>query len=283
MEFVNRLEYKNKTGIYAIKNLVNGNLYIGQTMRSFQKRYWHHQWKLRNNQHDNIHLQNAWNLYGEENFIFDIVELCDDKTIIDNREKFWISHYKSLGICYSIQSGGKPTDIYTSVTEESLRKLAEANRKRMTGTKLSESTKRKMSESRTGKHVNKKTDLINEDIAREIKEMLVSGHNTKDIISTLNIPYRCVNNILSNDSFAMVKVDGWDEFQKTRKRQLRLTKEEIDEIYKLYDEIGTYRGVARIIGRDKEVVKKHILKRTNNKTIPCQASNEEGVTTIREE
>ena len=270
MEFINRLIYKNETGIYAIKNLVNGNVYIGQTMRPFQKRYWHHQWKLRKNQHDNIHLQNAWNLYDEENFVFEVVELCKDKDLIDDRERFWIGYYKSLGICYSMQSGGKPTDLYTFVTEESMKKLAEANRKRLTGAKLSDSTKKKMSESRTGRHINKKTDLIDEDIARRIKEMLVSGYKTNDITSELSIPYKCVNNILSNNSFAMIKVDGWDEFQKTRKRQSRLTKDEINEIYRLYDEIGTYRGVAKIIGRDKEVVKHHILKRNKQQdnTVP---------------
>lgn len=261
MEFIDRVKYRNETGIYAIRNLANGSVYVGQTLRPFQKRYWNHQWKLRNNQHDNMHLQNAWNSYGEENFVFEVIELCGDKSLIDDKERFWIGHYKSLNMCYSMQDGGQPKDLHTFVSEASIKRLVEANRERLTGSKLSDSTKRKMSESKTGKHINKKTDIIDESAAREVKEMLVSGYKTKDITSEINVPYRCINNILSNDSFTTVKVDGWDEFQKTRRRLKRLTKDEIDEICRLYDEIGTYCGVAKIIGRDKMVGKYHILKR----------------------
>jgi group I intron endonuclease len=64
-------------GVYQIKNLVNNKLYIGSTKVSFLKRMCHHAGRLNNSKHKNPHLQHAWNKYGESNFEFSILEICD--------------------------------------------------------------------------------------------------------------------------------------------------------------------------------------------------------------
>lgn len=61
--------------IYQIKNLVNDKSYIGSTIRPLYKRRCEHFSNLRNNKHCNIHLQRAFNKYGEINFKFDILEV----------------------------------------------------------------------------------------------------------------------------------------------------------------------------------------------------------------
>ena len=68
MQFVDKDIYKDEVGIYRIKNLINGKLYIGQTLDRFIERYWNHLWKLNNHSHDNRHLQSAWDKYGESGF-----------------------------------------------------------------------------------------------------------------------------------------------------------------------------------------------------------------------
>lgn len=42
MDFIEESKYKNNYGIYGIVNILNGNIYVGQTSESFQRRYWHH-------------------------------------------------------------------------------------------------------------------------------------------------------------------------------------------------------------------------------------------------
>ena len=88
MEFINKEKYKDNYGIYGIINKINGKVYVGQTGERFLRRYWHHQWKLRDNSHDNIYLQNAWNKYGGDNFEYVVLEVAEDlnETLEDTKE-----------------------------------------------------------------------------------------------------------------------------------------------------------------------------------------------------
>ena len=60
-------------GIYKITNTANGKVYIGSSV-DVHGRFNCHRSDLRNNRHGNQHLQNAWNLYGENSFVFEIIE-----------------------------------------------------------------------------------------------------------------------------------------------------------------------------------------------------------------
>lgn len=91
--------------IYKIENLVNGKVYVGQTVRQFKERKKQHLSLLRRNIHDNQHLQNAWNKYGEKNFNFSIIEKCEIEDL-DKAEIFWISYYKEFVSVYNLESGG---------------------------------------------------------------------------------------------------------------------------------------------------------------------------------
>jgi len=44
---------------------------------------------LRKGSHPNIHLQRAWNKYGEDSFIFKVIAVCDKDSVLD-AEQFWI-------------------------------------------------------------------------------------------------------------------------------------------------------------------------------------------------
>lgn len=62
-----------KIGIYKITCISNSKIYIGSSI-DIKRRIQNHKAALRNNRHDNIHLQRAWNKYGENNFTFEIIE-----------------------------------------------------------------------------------------------------------------------------------------------------------------------------------------------------------------
>jgi len=69
---------KVKAGVYEIKNLKDGGVYIGASM-NIGRRWGTHKYQLRRNKHYNKSLQDAWNRYGEKSFEFSVVEEIENK------------------------------------------------------------------------------------------------------------------------------------------------------------------------------------------------------------
>lgn len=103
-------------GIYSITNLINNKKYIGQSI-DIENRFVRHKCELRKGRHVNKHLQHAWNKYGENNFKFEIIEICS-KTSLNNRECYWISFYDTLNNGYNLDRGGEGIRGYTHSQEE---------------------------------------------------------------------------------------------------------------------------------------------------------------------
>ena len=76
-----------KSGIYKIVNKLDGKYYVGST-KDFDTRWKEHIYDLDRNIHHNNHLQNAWNKYGEQNFIFEVVEECEIEKLFETEQKY---------------------------------------------------------------------------------------------------------------------------------------------------------------------------------------------------
>lgn len=83
---------KRKTGVYRIRNLINDKKYVGSAGSSFSQRWKDHRRHLRKGTHHSAYLQNSWNKYGEDAFVFEIIErtapehaVAVEQTFID----FW--------------------------------------------------------------------------------------------------------------------------------------------------------------------------------------------------
>lgn len=63
-------------GIYSITSKINGKRYIGSSNRT-STRWRGHLCDLRANKHDNVLLQNHYNKYGENDLLFDVVEVIE--------------------------------------------------------------------------------------------------------------------------------------------------------------------------------------------------------------
>lgn len=92
-------------GIYSIKNKINKKEYIGQSKR-LEERKKDHLLSLRNNTHINSHLQNAFNIYGEENFEFNIICECNVEEL-DQLEKYFIKLHDAHKKGYNKTCGGE--------------------------------------------------------------------------------------------------------------------------------------------------------------------------------
>lgn len=119
------------SGIYLIKNMINGKVYVGKS-KNIEKRMASHK-SDRKRGTENIHLFRAIQKYGESAFENFILEECGEEILME-REKYWIEKYNSLdrNFGYNILP-------------------AEMSAPTFFGRKHSDETKKKMSESATGR------------------------------------------------------------------------------------------------------------------------------------
>jgi group I intron endonuclease len=137
-------ELRNNFGIYLIKNKINNKYYIGKTEENFYRRWTFHKWQLKNNIHENKHLQRAFNKYGLDNFEFKILVVCNANDDINKLEKEYIEIYDSYKNGYNQTLGGEGTS-GNKLSEKSKKSIGEKNKINMTGKKHSEETKRLIS------------------------------------------------------------------------------------------------------------------------------------------
>lgn len=127
-----------KSGIYKIINTINSKIYIDSAV-NLKTRKINHFNKLKSGNHDNIHLQRAFNKYGEENFIFEKIELVQDKNMLINREQYWIDFYGIKNIYNMCPVAG--STLGKKFSEETKIKIGKTSK----GRKFSEESKQKRS------------------------------------------------------------------------------------------------------------------------------------------
>ncbi len=187
----------NISGVYTITCTANGRVYVGSSI-NIEKRFAYHVWQLRSGVHENRHLLNAWNKYGEAAFVFRMIEAVPGPDRLIEREQFWMGRLSpgrtgfnirqvadsNLGLKHSEETKRKISDSQRGqkrgpISEEHKRKLNDAWR----GQKHSEETKQKLSEINHGRkhseesrrnmsaaHLGKKTGPRSEEHQRKLNE-----------------------------------------------------------------------------------------------------------------
>jgi group I intron endonuclease len=164
---------KSKIGIYCIKNIENNKQYIGSSVNIIS-RWYGHKTKLRYNKHENKYLQRSWNKYGENAFIFEIIEETN-KEDMKEKESYYIQLYKTLDRNDGYNMCKDPFHSRLGLTNSETHNrrigkankgrkfsqdIIEANRLRNIGRKHTEETIKKMSETHK-KHIPTESQLKN--------------------------------------------------------------------------------------------------------------------------
>ena len=107
-----------KAYIYFIINKITGERYVGQTT-NFVRRKNEHLSQLKNKTHINKKLQNAWNKYGENNFIVEKIQYDNiSKEELNNEEIKYIKQYNSYNNGYNLTIGGDGGDTRSKLNFE---------------------------------------------------------------------------------------------------------------------------------------------------------------------
>lgn len=197
----------NKTsGIYQIKNTVNGKIYIGSSQDLLKRKRGHFN-ALYNGKHCNNFLQNAYNKYGKEFFLFTVLEECEIDILIE-REQIYLdrlqSYKQSNG--YNIRSIAESNRGW-SPSEETRRRMGKAQKgnknglgnKNWLGKKHSDETKKKMS--RSNKRLNAK--LCEQNIP-DIRKMYAEGSSCIEISIKYGVHRVTISDIINKRSWIYI-------------------------------------------------------------------------------
>lgn len=84
--------------IYITENVLNGKKYIGKRVGNFKPNY----------KGSGIKLKSAFKYYGKNNFTVSLLEECNDKLNLNDREIYWIKYYNAVEseLFYNLSTGG---------------------------------------------------------------------------------------------------------------------------------------------------------------------------------
>jgi len=134
-------------GIYQIRNRINNKLYIGSSV-DIRRRWFYHTRDLLKGKHASLHLQRSWDIYGKNNFAFEIIEIVNDIKLLISREQYWIekcisfSENNGYNICrFANSTLGRNHSFETRLKMSKLKQ----------GLKITEETRKKMQAAQLGK------------------------------------------------------------------------------------------------------------------------------------
>lgn len=232
--------------VYKTTNLLNGKIYIGQTIQKGKQ--------LETYLGSGVSLRNAIIKYGKDKFIKYIIFYAFDKNELDNAEEHLIEIYsareKSIG--YNIMKGASLDMTGLKHSDETKKKISDAGRGRRhtkqhkewisnfnKGRVLSESTKQKIREKAIGRITSKETkiklsqkgkvrSISKESIDRMIKSKLLSA----DSVMCLNTNKRWESLTLACDELGTKMTTEYYRLKnkKYNKTSLRYEKDLDDKV-----------------------------------------------------
>jgi len=108
--------------VYIIINIINNKVYVGFSKDFFARKRSHIS-DLNKNKHGNDHLQNAWNKFGKENFIFEILEECKQEHL-PSMEHYWCNLLNTHNRDYGYNIAQTNSKKGSKVSEETRLKIS---------------------------------------------------------------------------------------------------------------------------------------------------------------
>ncbi len=138
----------NRSGIYRIVHADSDREYIGSAVR-FRKRWNIHRTQLRQGKHHSRYLQRAYDKYGPDSLVFEVLEIVDDPSLLIECEQRWLDKCHPVFNTSSIAG----STLGVPCAPETRKKISAANSGR-TGLRHTEEAKRLQAEAKIGNTFN---------------------------------------------------------------------------------------------------------------------------------
>jgi len=193
------MEKINKNcGVYQIRNIITNVCYDGQSI-NLKGRPGQHWNNLKYNRHKNSHLQNSYNKYGRDSFVFEILIYCAPKDLTYYEQLFCDidkSHRLSYNIrdCVDSNKGLKPTE---ETKAKRLKNMPDQSGKNnpFYGKKHTEETKKLMCKNQMDQSGENNPNITKKEIVLNIFQMLKNGTNVGIIAKKLKIDRHIVSRV----------------------------------------------------------------------------------------
>ena len=240
-------------GVYRITN-PKGFVYVGSSKDIVTRWKWYK--KLRCTSQGK--LCNSLKKYGVENHIFEVIEECDIKILLE-RELYYGSIYK----CLDIDSGlncrlPKSLEDYEYMSQDTKDKISKSNKGRGVG--------------RSVGHYESSLKKLTPEQVREIKMLLIENELTQKEIGTIYFVSRKIISLISlGKTYKTIASDV--DLTLRKKQYIKLEEYDYNEIKKLNNEGISQKKIAQIFGVDQS----HISRIINNERyIKIMNINKEG-------
>jgi group I intron endonuclease len=158
-------------GIIYCLTSPSGKKYIGQTIRSLEKRFEEHC-----KSKDCIALYNAIHKYKPENFIKEILLTCDDNYLDEYETKYIVLHNTLYPNGYNIRTGGS-NGKHCDESKEKMRLSKLGYKNHNYGKQRTDETKKKISEKKSGENHH----FFNKELSYQHKLNLSKSHKKDDL------------------------------------------------------------------------------------------------------
>jgi group I intron endonuclease len=185
--------------IYKIKNSLNNDFYIGST-GNLKKRYYTHLNDIRSNKNTCIKLIRSVNKYGEQNFIFEIIEKCNINELL-TREQYYLD---ILNPKYNI-SKIAGSNLGIKRTKETKLKKSISQKENWKKEEYREKHLKELSKNWKKGSLHKMAKLTEEDV-KKVKIKLNEGFSPKEISECLNLSYHSIKDIKRGKTWKHVEI-----------------------------------------------------------------------------
>lgn len=241
-------------GIYEIVNLANDKKYIGSSQHLKQRNKEHFS-QLKNDNHYNKHLQRAWNKFGSDNFIFNILEYVDIPEFLLDREQYYIDLFDVCNISKGYNINPNSSSMlgfnHSQETKENFSKDRMGDMNSFYGKHHSDETKQILHEKIRGEN-NSHAKLIEGDVLNVYKLLEEKNLSNIEIAKLFNIKENTVtqikNGVIWKHLHHLYKCK--DEMNRNQK----LTEKEVLEIYKLLENNVSYFEISKKFNISKQSI-----------------------------
>jgi group I intron endonuclease len=252
--------------IYKTTNLINGKYYIGKDEKNDPKYLG-----------SGTILNRAIKKYGRDNFKKEILEKCETRNELNEREKYWIKELSGTSVGYNIALGGNGGDTYSmNPNLDSIREKFKGENNHFYGKTHTDETKHKIKHSKIGKPSwnSGKNDIYSDETLKKMSEArsgltgenssryihidknelskILKNNTIKETADHFNVSVSCIRKKISEYNFIITKKSG--NFEKP------LSKKIISKIIELRKSGKTIIEIADTVCIGRNKIKKVLIE-----------------------